>query len=137
MVQITDSNGRHLGWARNVIDLSNRRKLRPVRIEPYPGEARAISTGAPPDGEFGSPPPGCIDLESPDGSRPDPVLFALALRTRCRHCGRRPGAMWLAEPGGTWHMVTRHHPSCPESVQRRGRTSELSLVPCQPMHGQS
>jgi hypothetical protein len=110
--------------------MSNRRKLKPVQVEPYPGEARAISTGSPPPGQFGKPPPGCIDLESPHGERPPGVLLAFVLKTRCRHCGKRPGALVLT--GGAWHVVTEHPASCPDSEQRRGQVSELTALVTQP-----
>lgn len=118
---------------------NKKRKLRPVKVVPYPGEALGISRGKPPAGEFGKPPPGQIDLRTPAGCTCEPpsVLLAHAIGMRCGHCGARPGSMVLTRCGGTWYVVTEHDPSCPESVQQRGNNEDLHMVPHQPMHGQS
>jgi hypothetical protein len=88
--------------------------------------------GSPPDGEFGQPPPGCIDTWARDGSRPPAVLLAHAVRTRCGHCGRHPGLVWRGDDG-VWRTVTRHDPECPESVEQRGHVDELIAVPDRPL----
>jgi hypothetical protein len=115
--------------------------MRPVRVEPYPGEALAVSAGEPPSGEFGDPPEGFIDLHTPAGcdEKPPSVLLAFAVsdRARCGWCGKRPGTMVLTEPGGTWHLVTKHDPSCPESAERRGRHEALSMIQNQQASGLS
>jgi hypothetical protein len=111
------------------VAVSNRKRtLRPVRVEPYPGPALVADIGAPPDGQFGQPPPGQIDVWSPDGSSPPTVLLAHAVRTRCNHCGARPGLVWLGDDR-IWRTVTRHNAECPDSVEQRGLLEELIAVP--------
>jgi len=116
--------------------MSNRRKSRPVRVEKYPGPPPLmVSAGRPPEGSFGDPPEGSIDIHAPRGCRdasPPAVLVSHALRTRCPHCGKSPGALVLTVCGGTWYVVTKHDPSCPESSERRGRHESLSAILNQP-----
>ena len=119
--------------------MSNRRraKMRPVRIEPYPGPApRIISLGRPPDDSFGHPPLGQLDIWSPDGSDPPLVLVTYALKTQCAHCDRHPGLVWLGDDS-VWRTVTVHDPSCPESVEQRGPVGDLIAVPDRELWGTS
>lgn len=109
--------------------MSNRRKLRPVRVVDYPGPPPLlVSLGRPPDDSFGDPPDGQLDIMSRDGSDPPAVLLALATRTSCASCGKKPGLVWL-DRDGYWHTFTRHDPDCPDSVEQRGPVNELIAVP--------